>query len=451
MATTHPTETRRRRSASVSTETPSSSAEWRRFFKSRENWIWTTILVVNYGTFADQLFGGATSHISSWLHEAVGVGALLLLLRPTRGRERYLQKLWPFGAFLFYCVLDSILNPDPSWSIKTLGVFLTAAAPPLVMALRLRPIDYARVVMVSLSIGCLLSLAAIIFVPSIGRSAASVSAGVDDIGGWKGAYSHKNGLGHLAGLTFSVALIFARRLFSDTRFWLAAMLVSIICALGSKSSTGIILTVAVPAFYLAAVKPTGLARYASIFFTTLFFFAMLIFRDEIVHSTLALLGKNSSLSGRTDIWLRAGDLIKEHPLFGQGYGYTASDGYHAMLLERFQIQYTHNNYLDVLLNIGLFGLVGFLALIGMAVAQAWRRPVSPETSVARNFFTVMMLGAFVSGWTESWGMTTTQIFVVPLFGLFGAAIGEARTAPSSRRSRSSPRRAELTREIEQHS
>jgi exopolysaccharide production protein ExoQ len=87
-------------------------------------------------------------------------------------------------------------------------------------------------------------------------------------------------------------------------------------------------------------------------------------------SLLAILGKNSTLSGRTDIWLANLALIKQKPLLGWGY-MAAPVAKTPAISEylRWQDGNAHSAYVDVTLQLGLVGL-GLLLSI---VAVAWHR------------------------------------------------------------------------------
>ena len=87
-------------------------------------------------------------------------------------------------------------------------------------------------------------------------------------------------------------------------------------------------------------------------------------------SLLAVFGKNSTLTGRTDIWLANLDLIKQKPLLG--WGYMAAPLAKTVAISedlRWEAGNAHSAYVDVGLQLGLVGL-GLLLTI---VAVAWHR------------------------------------------------------------------------------
>ena len=81
---------------------------------------------------------------------------------------------------------------------------------------------------------------------------------------------------------------------------------------------------------------------------------------------LAALGKDSSLSGRTDIWSMVWQKVLEHPLLGHGYsafwlGWNGRDSADIWLALHWPVPHSHNGFLDLLADLGFLGLVLFLA------------------------------------------------------------------------------------------
>ncbi|WP_049558612.1 O-antigen ligase family protein, partial [Limnoraphis robusta] len=79
----------------------------------------------------------------------------------------------------------------------------------------------------------------------------------------------------------------------------------------------------------------------------------------VVAELLGLIGKDPSLTGRTDLWAWAREMIDKRPWLG--YGYTAFwqglDGGSAYIIRaaRWPVPYSHNGILDLWLDIGLLG------------------------------------------------------------------------------------------------
>jgi O-antigen ligase len=79
---------------------------------------------------------------------------------------------------------------------------------------------------------------------------------------------------------------------------------------------------------------------------------------------LMMLGKNSSLSGRTDIWSMVWGKFLERPWLGYGYSafWMGKDGAQsAGIWEalRWAVPHSHNGFLDILVQVGAVGLIMF--------------------------------------------------------------------------------------------
>ena len=86
----------------------------------------------------------------------------------------------------------------------------------------------------------------------------------------------------------------------------------------------------------------------------------------------------SKTNTRMMLWASSLELIKEHPFFGIGAGAS-----HQVLYERFAIKrqwydkserhHAHNQYLQILLDIGLLGFIPFMAVLFFLIGQGLKR------------------------------------------------------------------------------
>jgi O-antigen ligase len=94
----------------------------------------------------------------------------------------------------------------------------------------------------------------------------------------------------------------------------------------------------------------------------------------------ALTSKDSSLTGRTEIWAILADHIRYHPYLGTGYGayWTAdpvsgTDAYAFVArMGSFYPGSAHNGYLEVVNDLGWVGFAGLLAYMFVHVGQSLR-------------------------------------------------------------------------------
>ena len=158
-------------------------------------------------------------------------------------------------------------------------------------------------------------------------------------------------------------------------FSLFMLMVSLFLLIGANSITSIsAFLFLILVWFLFAVdkifKPVGIKRTITILFlifagslTVLSF----LYAREIIASILALVGKNLTLTGRTDLWADIMVEVKKHLLIGCGYkAFWITDSPKILKIYETYIwlpRQSHNGFLDVLNETGLIGLFSFLAII----------------------------------------------------------------------------------------
>lgn len=99
-----------------------------------------------------------------------------------------------------------------------------------------------------------------------------------------------------------------------------------------------------------------------------------------------MLGRSKDLTGRTELWHSVGSMISARPLLGYGFsGFWSGASSESFAVERYvgwTPTYSHNGYLEILLNVGIVGtglLVIFLSKgLSRAVYLAEERTVKEE-------------------------------------------------------------------------
>jgi O-antigen ligase len=125
---------------------------------------------------------------------------------------------------------------------------------------------------------------------------------------------------------------------------------------------------------------------------------------------LSFLGKDATLTGRTELWLAVLDLIKQSPLLGQGYMATwvPTDPQTEAIRQQFQwrIPSAHSAYLDVTWQLGLVGLGLLLTIIAIAWQRA--RACCRKGVLPLGWFSLLFIvGALFYGISES-GLGSNQ-------------------------------------------
>jgi exopolysaccharide production protein ExoQ len=89
-----------------------------------------------------------------------------------------------------------------------------------------------------------------------------------------------------------------------------------------------------------------------------------------------LFGKDPTLTGRTDIWAAGLEAFRASPITGSGIGFwnARTDPMVGMLNHRigYDVGHAHNGILNLGVELGVVGIVLFLALFAGVIATAWR-------------------------------------------------------------------------------
>jgi exopolysaccharide production protein ExoQ len=186
-------------------------------------------------------------------------------------------------------------------------------------------------------------------------------------GAWRGIYINKNTLGKRFVLSAAIFLFLA--LNTQKKIWISWLgcVISIFLILFSTSKTSLlnIGLIAVVSWFLVWILRWKL-RSKVVFLTGGASLALLFagWLSSSLDSILSFLGRDATLTGRTDLWPWVVTMIQEKPWLGYGYGafWLDSNSESATLIKavKWNAPNAHNGLLDVWLAIGLLGVVLFL-------------------------------------------------------------------------------------------
>src|SRR6185295_17075285 len=149
--------------------------------------------------------------------------------------------------------------------------------------------------------------------------------------------------------------------------------------------------------------------------------------------------KDPTLTGRTYLWQRAADLIAEKPVFGKGFsafwvqGNTDAEGLwrYAHIASRDGFNF-HNTFIDLLVQVGWFGLVVIAAVVVVAIVCLIRRFIT-KPSVILCFWMSLLIYELVRTPIEYIGFTEFYYASVMVFIALGSAFAIGQQVPQSRR------------------
>lgn len=216
-------------------------------------------------------------------------------------------------------------------------------------------------------------------------------------GAWMGGWGEKNALGgHAARASFLFAFL-AWRDPAHRRAWLTGLLVALALVLLSRSATallGAILGLGIigaawwmlkgPRFSLILLWASAIAAGAAILIYML-----------APGLLLGLIGKDETLTGRTDIWVELVAAIEQKPALGYGYlafwGLDSEPRYWLEKAVAWNAPSGHNGWLDLAISLGLVGV----AIFAIDVALTLWRSVSLSLRSPAGVFAIGFLAQFM--------------------------------------------------------
>ena len=296
----------------------------------------------------------------------------------------YRHQVFPLlkrGAVFFLlpalCLLSTLWSDAPLLSVR-FGAFMAVGL--LICAYTAVRLDHRQFVVAILVTSAALCIGSLLFMRT------TFVGGLD--GGWAviGIFPHKNVLG----VRMLVLIIAALAVLLDNgyeKIWraLAAVIIfpALFLLLKSNSATALVLLLggglmvtAIGGLWRPAAAVRGL-RPALVALTLVLFAGVSLvvantYRINPYTEALERLGKDSSLTGRTYIWRIGNEVIADHPVIGVGAGAFWRPGVNqatriATVFNADNNQfYFHNAYYEVMVHLGIVGLILFLITMTLA-------------------------------------------------------------------------------------
>lgn len=241
----------------------------------------------------------------------------------------------------------------------------------------------------------------ILAVGNLIAGAVTPSFGIMDeihVGAWKGLWFEKNAMGgHLARASF---LFLCLAVFdpANRRWWVFGALASVVLVLLSTSKTsllGMMLGGMLLCTYL--VMQRGKIIAVSLVWLATASVAILFMMLLVAPDVLAeLIGRDLTLTGRTDIWAVLFTLMEERPWLGYGYGtFWGEDSrpaYIVRLETEWEVPTAHNGIIEVMLALGRVGAILFIIDFAMNLSRSiLNAPNSRGSFYALGYFVLFAL------------------------------------------------------------
>jgi O-antigen ligase len=212
--------------------------------------------------------------------------------------------------------------------------------------------------------------------------------GVDQdvhVGAWEGLFGHKNQLGGWMVRAAHACLCAAIFVPSRRLFWSGGALLSAGLVAASTSTTALaalVLTVGGVAG-VGALRTRGAAAVAVLWLAAIVVAGVAAAVWLVPDAVFGLVGKDATLTGRTEIWELLDQRVQERPLLGYGFGAFWADpdyGPSAVLAQQLDwaVPSAHNGWLETMLQLGKVGVavfaVHFAITSAAALGRLWSGP-----------------------------------------------------------------------------
>jgi O-antigen ligase len=296
------------------------------------------------------------------------LGVVLILVPWYREILFVLRRNWSVVALVFLALLSSLWAGMPDLTLRrSIGLFGTTLFG-IALAVRFSFQDQLRMLTWLFRIIAVLSLAWVVLLPSYGISTE---------GEWMGVFDYKNAMGSVMGLS----LLVEWQLPAASRFSrllkILAMLLYAVLLLKSDSVTPVVILVGTVIFleiYKFAALRLRIPLYAVFLMTVVLVSVGISLVVANGDTAMGAVGRSSNLTGRTEIWSIVVSFIPERPILGYGYaGFWLGASPESFLVNQIMrgpIQYSHNGYLEMLLTLGVVGLLLALIFIGTGMKRA---------------------------------------------------------------------------------
>lgn len=280
------------------------------------------------------------------------------------------QKLLSFLALL--TIASAVWSQNPARTIYSGGFYLIGTLFAYYLVLRFTPEEMMGLVMRLGVVVFILDIIMVFLFPHYGVSNSDPRS----MGAWVGIFVDRVSSAKCTVYLLSPALIVAAAKSRWRNVIYVAALLTLIVMAKAVSALGVVFsfTVIMAMVQIARKLERKTALYigaiVGVICLTFFFFG-----DTLLAPVLALFGRDLTLTGRTEIWALLFNSIAKHPLLG--YGYYAfwqgmeGESANVILAAHWFFGYAHNGLLEIVLQLGVFGTLVFLATFVIACKNAW--------------------------------------------------------------------------------
>lgn len=232
-------------------------------------------------------------------------------------------------------------------------------------------------------------------------------------GSWRGALAHKNTAGAVYGIGVLI-LIFAQRIGAISfKLFISTFIVCFITLVMTQSATGLfgmIASASVAITMLFIRRFSGGANLLIMVAVLLFLITLILVVMLVPDMVVSMTGRDLTFTGRTPIWAAVWQQIQANPISGYGYTFWWIDSPARRAIWEavgYPNPHSHNSWLDIWLQIGIFGLATMAYLLAKCLAVTGRLALTSS------------------------GVTGVYLVMIPVFFLFASMTDVLFTDPST--------------------
>jgi exopolysaccharide production protein ExoQ len=291
--------------------------------------------------------------------------------------------------YLLVCLTSTIWSVDPYDTFKYTSLLLLYI---LAVAAICHVLDMEVVCKIIVKVLVFLILASVVMAvafPQFGTHQVVDAFEGIHAGQWRGVFIHKNHLGAAASTGLFTFMFFRRLMDASFGFRLMCIVAAITCLIFANSAGSWVALCVMLVYYrlIRAIPASGNFLLLVIFGVSALAYAAFIFFGA---NLVAVVGRDATLTGRTEIWPVVLDAIWQRPLLGFGYYAATLDFMGPILDATVGIRYSHNGYLDVTLGTGIVGLASLLFCIFSALVTGIDRVKTSAGSEAECFMLLLI-------------------------------------------------------------
>jgi O-antigen ligase len=356
--------------------------------------------------------GKAGDRLTQILHLLFLSACLLLFWWGSRTRHSRLNQVLPLAA-AGLLLISASWSVNPFETIKHAGEYLCLVLGAIGIVKTLDNEAIINLILLAVGLSVIASIISLLISPD---------AALMDDGLLRGVFSHKNMLGQAMAVGVLAGLHYMRLGRRPRSLYIFLTGLFTVMVVVSRSATSVLMIISFFIIHILAALYVrgGIARIIGMFMgiVALGGFVFVTTNSEML---LDLIGKDPTLTGRTDLWPYVIDVIYQKPLLGWGFGAfwlpsNPAAGEIAATLG-WLVPEAHNGMLGLLLETGAVGTAYFVFLLGRNLIISLRCIKGPTREIGISAL-LFFVGIVAAGVSEAVLLAPEHIFTL-LFFLLG--------------------------------